>query len=216
MTAPADVKHIDPFTQDATLTSLRRFTRSRPQTERCDLCGSALALDHEHLLEYETQKIACSCDECVVLLCGQEGSKYLRIPRRIVELPDFAFEVMEWESMMIPIHLAFFLRDRSARLVAMYPSPAGAVRSQLGMEALERRFAAHSLLSTIHSETEALLVNRSKTESCFLVPIDECYRLVGLMRMKWRGLSGGAEVWSGIDDFFRELKQKSGQRGNHA
>ena len=39
-------------------------------------------------------------------------------------------------------------------------------------------------------------------------PIDECYKLVGLIRLHWRGLSGGAVVWGEIGRFFDELRQR--------
>ncbi len=58
-------------------------------------------------------------------------------------------------------------------------------------------------------DVEALLVNRvGSTRQYFLVPIDECYRLVGLIRLHWRGLSGGALVWGEIAEFFDELRGK--------
>jgi hypothetical protein len=41
------------------------------------------------------------------------------------------------------------------------------------------------------------------------VPIDECYRLVGLIRVHWKGLSGGSEVWREIRKFFDSLKARS-------
>jgi hypothetical protein len=44
----------------------------------------------------------------------------------------------------------------------------------------------------------------------YVAPIDECYKLVGLIRANWRGLSGGAEVWERISRFFCDLKAKSG------
>ena len=43
----------------------------------------------------------------------------------------------------------------------------------------------------------------------FIVPIDECYRLVGIIRLHWRGLSGGREVWGEIDSFFAGLKARA-------
>jgi hypothetical protein len=216
MKADAYVKNAPEITEDEVLAPLRRFTRPRPQAERCDLCGTGLGPDHGHLLQRETQQVVCCCNACAVLFCGQDGGRYLRIPRRIRQLTDFDFDDTEWEAMMLPIHLAFFLRDGDRRIAAMYPSPAGVVRSQLGMTALEGRFANHHLLSSIEPEVEALLVNRGANGICFLVPIDECYRLVGLMRMKWRGLSGGAEVWNSIDEFFQELTRRSDVRGSHA
>ncbi|MCI0447409.1 DUF5947 family protein [bacterium] len=41
------------------------------------------------------------------------------------------------------------------------------------------------------------------------MPIDACFKLVGLIRYKWKGLSGGTEVWQEIHKFFETLKQKS-------
>jgi hypothetical protein len=54
-----------------------------------------------------------------------------------------------------------------------------------------------------------LLVNRTAREY-FVLPIDECYRLVGLMRSHWKGLSGGTEVWREIHLFFAEMKGRAG------
>jgi hypothetical protein len=53
---------------------------------------------------------------------------------------------------------------------------------------------------------EALLVNRARgARMHFVVPIEDCYRLAGLIRTRWRGLSGGEEVWKEIDGFFKEV-----------
>ena len=46
----------------------------------------------------------------------------------------------------------------------------------------------------------------------YLAPIDQCYRLVGLIRAHWRGLSGGTEVWREIAQFFDELKARATPR----
>ena len=43
----------------------------------------------------------------------------------------------------------------------------------------------------------------------FIVPIDACYELVGLIRLKWRGLSGGEEVWKAIEEFFERLRSRA-------
>ena len=59
-------------------------------------------------------------------------------------------------------------------------------------------------------DVETFLVNRvGKLHEYYIVPIDECFRLVGLIRLHWRGLSGGAEVWKQIGDFFADLKARS-------
>jgi hypothetical protein len=41
------------------------------------------------------------------------------------------------------------------------------------------------------------------------VAIDECFKLVGLIRSRWQGLSGGTEVWREIAEFFNGLKARS-------
>ena len=50
-------------------------------------------------------------------------------------------------------------------------------------------------------------MNRTKGASeCWLVPVDRCYALVGLIRMHWRGFGGGEEVWSAVGEFFDGLR----------
>ena len=64
--------------------------------------------------------------------------------------------------------------------------------------------------TTCKPEVEALLVNRlSGKHLYYLVPIDQCYRLSGLIRLHWRGLSGGSEVWEEVGRYFDRLKEKS-------
>jgi hypothetical protein len=59
-------------------------------------------------------------------------------------------------------------------------------------------------------DTEALLVNRiGNTTECFLLPIDECFKLVGIIRANWKGFSGGTEVWEEIADFFAKLNERA-------
>ena len=117
---------------------------------------------------------------------------------------------------MIPINLAFFYRDSTAtRVLAMYPSPAGATESLLSLESWEEIAAQNKALQRMESDVEALLVNRidlargDVVAEYFIVPIDECYRLVGIIRMHWHGLSGGTEVWREIHQFFGDLKSRS-------
>ncbi len=41
----------------------------------------------------------------------------------------------------------------------------------------------------------------------YLTPIDQCYKLVGLLRTGWRGLSGGSEVWVRVQQYFDDLRR---------
>ncbi len=196
-------------------TALRRFIRKRAPVEFCELCSAELTDDHQHLLEPSSRKLVCSCDACAILFSGQEG-KYRRVPRRIRFLPDFHLTDAQWESLLIPINMAFFFHSSLAeRIFALYPSPAGATESLLALEAWEEIVEQNPALRAMEPDVEALLVNRVRRgrengeAEYFLTPIDECYKLTGLIRARWRGLSGGAEVWEEIERFFAGLKQRS-------
>lgn len=196
--------------QTEALSALRRFARTRAPAERCELCGLELASQHAHLLEHERRRIVCACDACSILFCGQENAKFLRVPRRVVRLDNFALTDVEWGAMMLPINLAFFLRGIDGNTTAMYPSPAGAMESLIGLAPWEELFAREPALRGSVPEVEALMVNRiSDAPLYFIVPIDACYQLVGLIRTKWRGLSGGKEVWQAIADFFADLDRRA-------
>jgi hypothetical protein len=67
-------------------------------------------------------------------------------------------------------------------------------------------------------DVEALLANRvgatrGVAAEYYIVPIDECFKLVGLIRLHWRGLSGGTEVWREVGKFFASLKERAETSG---
>jgi hypothetical protein len=65
-------------------------------------------------------------------------------------------------------------------------------------------------LRGMERDVEALLVNPARGASeHYLVPIDECYKLVGVIRTRWRGFSGGREVWDEIARFFEGLRLRA-------
>jgi hypothetical protein len=191
---------------------LRKFARRRANSERCELCSAEVGSEHQHLLEVSDRKILCACDACAVLFSGQAGASYRRVPRRRRVLNDFHLTDAEWEALMLPINLAFFYHDTNAnRVVAMYPSPAGAMESLLSLSSWSVLEEQNPELRKMEPDVEALLINRvGTTHEYFLVPIDECYRLIGLIRSNWRGLSGGTEVWKKIQEFFDALHGKCG------
>jgi hypothetical protein len=193
-----------------TLAALRRFAHSRPDLERCELCGTELDEIHPHLLNRESRKFVCACEACAILFCGQERAKFLRIPRRLLRLERFAFDELEWDSMTLPINMAFFLRRPGGETTALYPSPAGAMTSEIELLRWNELFAREPVLQAVEPEVEALLVNRiANPPLYFVAPIDVCYRLVGLIRTQWRGLSGGPDVWRAIAEFFARLDHEA-------
>jgi hypothetical protein len=192
--------------------ALRRFAQPRPVVERCDLCSAVLAPEHAHLLDLKSRQLVCACQACSILFGGAKAGSYRLVPRDVRFLSAFRLTDMQWESLLIPISLAFFFSNsQTGKVVALYPSPAGATESLLPLEAWQELVAENPILQELQPDVEALLVNRvGQAREYYRVPIDECYKLAGIIRMHWRGLSGGAEVWDEIGKFFTSLKQRSG------
>ncbi len=192
------------------LATLCQFVRRAPAAEPvfCELCSGALAPNHQHMLELGKRNVVCACDACALLFSSQAAPRYHRIPRQVRMLRDFALDDQQWDSLLIPISLAFFFRSSTAgRVLAYYPSPAGATESLLDLEYWDAIAERNPVLKRMEPDVEALLVNRvNKSAEYYIAPIDHCYRLVGVIRKSWRGLSGGAEVWKQIDAFFGALK----------
>ncbi|MGH7936478.1 MAG: DUF5947 family protein, partial [Chthoniobacterales bacterium] len=95
----------------------------------------------------------------------------------------------------------------SQKMTALYPSPAGATESLLPITAWETIVRQNPVLRELQPDVEALLVNRAhEARDYYIAPIDKCFELVGLIRMNWRGFSGGEEVWREIEKFFTNLQ----------
>jgi hypothetical protein len=195
--------------------ALRNFARKPAPEAHCEMCSLAVGPEHHHLVEPKSSKLMCVCGACAVLFSGEGNLKYKRVPRRILRMPGFQLTDAQWDSLLIPINMAFFLDSSIQRRVAvLYPSPAGATESQLPVGIWNEIVAENPPLQQMSSDVEALLVNRLGPSRGFadpvyyILPIDECYRLVGLIRTHWHGLSGG-EVWRHIETFFADLKLRA-------
>jgi hypothetical protein len=199
----------------ATLRSLaqRAVVEREAVQERCDLCGRPIPAEHRHILDLNDRELQCACRACAVLFDSPAaGAGHLRlVPERRLRLDDFVMTDLLWEGLRLPVDMAFFFRDTAAeRVSAFYPSPMGPTESLLRLEAWIELEAANPVLGTLAPDVEALLVNRARGERRhWLVPIDECYALVGLIRTNWRGLTGGAEVWQQMTRFYDELDRRS-------
>jgi Family of unknown function (DUF5947) len=197
----------------SSLANLRQFVRKPSEpAEVCELCSLPLPPVHQHLLELENRQVTCVCEACAILFGGNVRQRYRRIPRDIECLGGFVMDDQEWDSLLIPINLAFFVySSKAVRMVAQYPSPGGAMESSLDLEYWNVIVERNPVLRKFEPDVEALLVNRISTPPRYYrAPIDHCFRLVGIIRKHWRGLSGGTDVWSEIDKFFRELDELSG------
>ena len=151
-----------------------------------------------------------------LLFDGQAGARFRRVPRRVRFLSNFRLTDAQWDGLFIPINMAFLFHSTPAgKVVALYPSPGGATESSLTLDTWGEIVEQNPVLGTMESDVEALLVKRlsrgdgSGSPEYYLAPIDQCYKLVGLLRANWHGLSGGSQVWQVVDEFFKKLRERS-------
>jgi len=188
--------------------------------ERCELCGMRIPPEHRHLVNLETRSLLCACRPCALLFThkGAAGGKYCVIPERCLWVRDPVFSDGQWESLQIPVNIAFFFHHSGlGRAAAFYPGPAGAAESLLPMATWDEMVGTNPLLSTLEPDVEALLVRQCAEPGpsaprfdSYVVPIDACYELVGRIRRHWKGFQGGEEAWREIDSFFAGLRVRSG------
>jgi len=184
--------------------------------EVCDLCGEPVEPGHRHLVDVAERRILCACRACTILFDrpGAGGGHLKLLPTRRRRLDGFHLDDAAWESLRIPVDMAFFFRSTPAeRVLAFYPSPMGPTESLLELETWAELEAANPVLADMEADGEALLVSRARgMHEHWLVPIDDCYELVGLIRSRWKGLAGGEEVWEAIDRFFEDLATREERR----
>jgi hypothetical protein len=205
----------------APLDLLRQFARKRamrPPAEQCELCSEEIATNHRHLLDLSKRSLICVCHPCSILF-GDPGSgsgKYRLVPSRNLLLLDFQMTDEQWDDLAIPVNMVYMFHSTPAnRIMALYPSPAGAMESMLSLEGWDTLVSANPILNDLEPDVEALLINRVRISGGedyrehYIVPIDACYELVGLIRLKWKGLSGGEEVWKVIAEFFEGLRKRA-------
>ncbi|APW62960.1 DUF5947 family protein [Paludisphaera borealis] len=197
--------------EQSVFASIRRYARPRQARERCGICDAGLAAEHAHLIETAVGRLTCACEPCAILFGNQDAGRYRRVPRDAWFLPEFQLSDVAWEGFSIPINLAFFVHSTPAgRVVAYYPSPGGVVQSLVSLDEWAALVAENPVLGRFEPDVECLLVNRvGETCDCYRVGIDACYKLVGLVRMNWRGMTGGTAVWNEINRFFNGLKERS-------
>jgi Family of unknown function (DUF5947) len=220
--------------QSSRLARLARGSAAATQAaqERCELCGEPIAPEHRHLLDLRSRELMCTCRACALLfdrraapvhspagadvVAGETRwasgvGRYRLVPDRRLRIDDLQLDDLAWEELRLPVEMAFFFwSSAEGRVMAFYPSPMGPTESLLRLEAWAQIEAANPVLETMEPDVEALLVNRARgARRHWLVPIDECYSLVGLIRLHWKGLTGGKEVWTEIGRFYDALDRRS-------
>ncbi len=206
------------------LAVLQRIRTSRPraaaraeQGEVCELCSEPIPSEHQHLVDLRSRTLLCACRGCFLLFeaTGAGGERFRSVPERYAACADFAVSPAQWDSLQIPVSVAFFFHNSAlGRIAAFYPGPAGATESELPLEAWNDVVRANPRLETMQPDVEAFLVrvragpDRDRAE-CSIVPIDACYELVGHLRRLWRGFDGGTEANRKLDEFFAVIEERS-------
>ncbi|MFD0900281.1 DUF5947 family protein [Actinomadura sediminis] len=204
-----------------------RAAARRDAAERCDLCAEPIPDDHggghAHVLDERGDGLLCACRACALLFerdaAGRdaEGRGHFRlVPGRRIRLPGVPVD-----GLGVPVGLAFFVRHGDGpdegRVTAHYPSPAGATRCDVDPAAWAAAAERCEPLRSMAPGVEALLVHTGATgrdglaDERWLVPIDDCYRLVAAVRLSWKGLSGGRDVRPQIARFFADLAVRAGE-----
>jgi hypothetical protein len=199
------------------LSVLRRIaTRPPPDPDQqtCDMCAEPITGDHPHIVDIQSRHLMCTCRGCGLLFAAESANQRLRaVPDRYLSFPDFELSEADWESLDIPVGLAFFFSSSVLnRVVAFYPGPAGVTESELGLAAWSEVIEANPELGILSDDVEAVLLRAPDHDHeglCFLVPIDACYELAGRLRTVWRGFDGGQDARTVITDFFATVESRS-------
>jgi uncharacterized protein DUF5947 len=184
------------------------------EVESCEMCAAAIPPGHGHIADLEASSLLCACRACYLLFTHSQAARgrYRSVPDRYLCDPGRPVQAAEWDTLDIPVGLAFFLKSSErGEVTAFYPSPAGATECRLDLAAWERLAQAHPLLAAIAPDVEAALISRAGDGSIehFLVPIDACYELAGRMRLLWRGFDGGAEAHDSMAEFLGIVRSRA-------
>jgi hypothetical protein len=195
--------------------------------ERCEMCREVLGERHGHVVDLEKRSLSCTCRACYLLFThdGAAGGRYRAVPEHVYHDPGRPLTDADWNELQIPVAMAFFFYNSALdRVVAGYPSPGGATECELDLAAWDRLAAAYPLLGALAPDVEAIFVNRTEHGSVspggrppqtspryemFLIPVDECYSLVGELRMKWQGFDGGAEARAALEVFLDGVRRRA-------
>jgi hypothetical protein len=218
------------------MTGLRRFVGTAPAPDRpadpvpekCEMCGIVVDARHGHVADLEHRSIMCACRACYLLFTRPTAGtgRYRSVPERYLHDPAHPLSTAEWESLGIPVGAVFFLRgddQNGTGPSGFYPSPAGATECLLDLDAWAGLAAGHPLLTMAEPEVEAVLIRAGHGDGAggaevahYLVPIDACYQLVGIVRMYWKGFDGGTEARERIDEFFAGIAARARPLGPEA
>ncbi|MFU8871615.1 DUF5947 family protein [Micromonospora sp. SL4-19] len=194
---------------------IRRAAQRSTTIERCGMCAGPVGPKHRHVWDEQDAELICACTPCSLLFEREAagGSRYELVPTRGTRLAGLSAD-----ELGVPVGLAFFVKQRDGRVLGHYPSPLGTTESEIDAGAWRVVEARSPALAELRPRVEALLVWTGTPrggDHQWVVPVDDCFRLVALIRQHWTGMSGGSAVWREIRQFFDDLGRRHGrQTGN--
>jgi hypothetical protein len=200
-------------TQAEAVSALRRLQMRQmpdgpqPIEAQCDLCGTSMPEDHRHLLQLDERSIVCVCESCWALRSGD--AEFRPVGSRVIWLDSLDLPDDLWARFHIPIGLAFFMRTGGG-VVAFYPSPVGATESEIDAGVFAELCERNPRLNELDVDAEVLIVDRlGEARRSAIAPTDQAYKLVGLVKTNWQGISGGPALAGAVDGFFEELREQA-------
>ena len=180
------------------LAVLQRIRQTSPREipragEVCELCNEPIADEHGHLVDLQSRNLMCACRGCYLLFAseGSGGGHFKSVPERYLSFPEFTLSPGQWDDFQIPVSVAFFFRRRFPLVICPFNT---------------------ALHLYTRPDVEAFLVRSRPHQGgveCYIVPIDDCYELVGHLRRLWRGFDGGTEANAKLDSFFESVRTRA-------
>ena len=189
----------------------RAVTRRTQDVERCGLCAAPVAAKHRHVLDGQDGPLLCACSACVLLFDQDAagGGRYRLVPTGRIRLANASVDALN-----VPVGLAFFVKQDDGRVLAHYPSPLGTTETEIDLQAWRGVERGSPPLLAMRPRVEALLVRSSTVrgrEEQWILPVDDCFRLVAVIREHWTGMAGGSVLWREVARFFAEFDGRPGQ-----
>jgi len=190
---------------------IRRASERTAEVERCGICAGPVGPEHRHVWDEQGGELMCACTPCSLLFQREAagGGRYQLVPTRGRRLSGVTAD-----ELGVPVGLVFFVKQRDDRVLGHYPSPLGTTESEIDAGAWRAVAARSPALAEMKPRVEAFLVWTGTPRGGgqqWVVPVDDCFRLVALIRQHWTGMSGGSGVWRALARFFDDLGRRHGR-----
>ncbi len=143
-------------------------SRSPGRGSSASLCAEPVPDEHGHLVDLQARTLLCACRGCYLLFIseGAGGSHFRAVPDRYLAFSDFELSSAQWDTLQIPVSVAFFFLNSSLggwrRSTRDRPAPPSrSSRSTRGT----RCSARAETLRTLEPDVEAFLVRAGTPEA---------------------------------------------------